>query len=145
VTEPAKSDLERGAEAAADFPSRLVETSAGWVILKPSLAPGVRGGAVDMNVFGPDGWAIYNGAWLGLDGGEPLSAKLARVCRIPPEEAEGIADQILEEWRSRGYEGRARRVKRAVSLFTLAVGLVVLLALLGVALGVWELVQLLNQ
>ncbi len=135
-----KPDLEHGAKVAATFPNRLVETSAGWILLGPQLAPGLRREAVNISVFGPDGWTVYTGLWSRRDG-EPLGAMLAAVCGIPSDEAERIADEVLEEWRSRGDPRRGRRERRSFLGFMLVAGVVVLLALLGVALAVRELVS----
>jgi hypothetical protein len=134
-----KAGPERGAKVAEDFPSRLVETSAGWILVEPELVPG-QGEGAKVAVFGSDGWSIYGGVWPRKDREEPLVAMLADVCGIPLDEGERIAAEVLEEWRSR-YGERARRVKRTVSLLTIVAGLVILLALLGVALAVWAFVS----
>jgi hypothetical protein len=136
-----KPNLEHGAEVAADFPSRLIETSAGWILLGPHFMPRYREEAMNISVFGPDGWAVYTGVWSAGRDEESLGATLAAVCGIPLDEAKRIADEVFDGWRSRGGEGRARREKRRFLGFMLVVGLVVLLALLGVVLAVWALVS----
>jgi hypothetical protein len=120
---------------------RIVKTSRGWIDVE--LVPH---GWHSATSYGEDGWELGEAVWnekADADRGLPtLAAFLASTASLPPDEAERIAEQVLREWEERRHTAEYAQERRGTTIGVRAVGAVLLLAVLGLALGVGVLIWL---
>jgi hypothetical protein len=120
---------------------RIVQTSRGWIEI--DMNPhGWHG----VSTYGEDGWEREDAVWnedRGEDFGDPtLAGFLESRASLPPDEAERIAEQVLREWDERRDSAEVAEERRGTTIGVRAVVAVMLLAVLGLALGTGVLIWL---
>jgi hypothetical protein len=114
---------------------RIVKTSHGWIDVE--LVPS---GWHSATWYGEDGWELGEAVWnekADAERGLPtLASFLASAASIPPDEAERIGEQVLREWEERRHTAEGERETRQAKLGVRAVSAVLVLALVGLVVGV---------
>jgi hypothetical protein len=130
--------------------TRLVTTSRGPVQIGITESS-FYGTQVTVTTFGADGWADDSKGWTTNHGydfeGQTLANFLMRHAELPLDESEELAQDVLgpwvEHWVANGGREEAREIDAGARLMMLALGVVVVLALVGVGSLVVVLVRLL--
>jgi hypothetical protein len=114
---------------------RIVKTSRGWIDVE--LVPN---GWHSATSYGEDGWELEEAVWnekADAERGLPtLAAFIASTASLPPDEAERIAEQVLREWEERRHTAEGAREARGAKIGARAVVTVLVLALVGLVVGV---------
>ena len=123
---------------------RLVQTSTGWAEIGLARTPWY-GTQVSVRPFDADGWARLEETWGDKRGdrgrGETLPAFLASMLDLPGAEAAELAETILgpwlREWEERGGAAETKQVVRLTYVLGIAIPVVLVVALAGVAVVLW--------
>jgi hypothetical protein len=126
---------------------RLIDTSTGSAVLDLDRLAGA-GWHLRVTRFGADGWEDGGAIWFehteAMTRPRTLPEFLSSELGVPTAEAEGLAQDILgpwlQQWESRGGRERAKGVNRLSATLMAGVGVLIVLACLGVALLIWLLV-----
>jgi hypothetical protein len=115
---------------------RLVETSGGRIELDLTELR-IGGLNVRVSVFGDDGWDAGRHAWSEqYSENETLSDVIEKAVGLPRDEAERIASETLDQWKTRGGED-ADRDGRTVTYVAATFGLAALGLGALIAVVVW--------